>query len=684
LYTNIDDAATATTTGLSLVNPTSTDLSVDLFLIRSDGSTAAQQTIRLSPAVRFAQPVQALFSESVSRDGDYIFVHSSAPIYGIGMVGATNSFAAALTPAASPISFAPVDMNAVAVILSVDPGTDVRPGMTLRVSANVPGDAVFDLSGQPVPTRQLAPGTPTFFVDVPAIEPGFATLRLHNNGLDSPPFVLHILPSDNTPTQNVSGRALYQKIDLGDSGLDLAHSVMVPIRTARVELTNTVSQSTISVSETDDLGRFTIPVTADPDLSIRVISRLRSLDLRVADNTNLNALYTATATLDGRTPPPFLLMMAAPEISGAFNILEMIQRADETLKAADPNIAPPSVSIFWSVRNTNRPGNPALGLIGTSAFNVATNTAYILGDRSTDSDEFDDAVIVHEYGHMLAAKFSRDDSPGGFHTRGDMLDPRIAWSEGWANFFSSVVRKDPIWRDSGPNGALSVRYDLEDNVPPGDHPGYWSEASVGTLLWDLFDDHSDPADDVRYPWSDIWMAFTDLRNDRFVYLPYFLEHFVTRDPSSADPVRAMAVARSIDFQSNLRPSVPNPFPDPIAVSSTVTGTLDSLTTKRSDLINSSHFYSFTTMGGGASIRLDIIGLGPGQNPNANDLDLFLTDVNGHMIGKSDTGLNGQSERIAMRLAEGTYVIEIRSFYTNADTGGTVFDSADYRLNVSIQ
>jgi hypothetical protein len=146
----------------------------------------------------------------------------------------------------------------------------------------------------------------------------------------------------------------------------------------------------------------------------------------------------------------------------------------------------------------------------------------------------------------------------------------------------------------------------------------------------------------------------------------------------------MAQSRSIDFQPGARPSVAYPFPVPISIGSSASGVVDSLTTRRVNLMAASHFYVFTTTGGGVSIRLDITGTGPGNNPNANDLDLFLMDLNGRPIDKSDTGLNGQSERIAVNLPPGTYVVEIRSFYTRAETGGFVFNSGQYRLSVYVQ
>jgi len=142
--------------------------------------------------------------------------------------------------------------------------------------------------------------------------------------------------------------------------------------------------------------------------------------------------------------------------------------------------------------------------------------------------------------------------------------------------------------------------------------------------------------------------------------------------------------RSIDFQPQARPSVSMPFPKPINVGDTVTGWVDSLTPRRTNLMQSAHFFTFTTTGGAAAIRLDITGLGPGGNANANDLDLFLMDMNGKVVNRSDRGLNGQSELISTPLAAGTYVVEIRSYYTKVETGTIVYNSGNYRLNILVQ
>src|SRR5581483_3229579 len=98
------------------------------------------------------------------------------------------------------------------------------------------------------------------------------------------------------------------------------------------------------------------------------LSRLQSFDLRVEDNTNLNAIYPIQMPIDAATVSSGLFLFDTSRVSGAFNILEMIQRANDTVKMADPSLQPTPVTIFWSVNNKNRSGNPAQGLIGTSEF----------------------------------------------------------------------------------------------------------------------------------------------------------------------------------------------------------------------------------------------------------------------------------------------------------------------------
>ena len=411
-------------TGLVLVNPSGADAVVDMTLVHSDGTTFAQTSLPIAARSKLLRPLRDVFPEALGETSGYIVVRSSTALYGTGMIAAlNNSLLAGIPPAGVPGAYAPNPVGSTPSITRVEPGVDVVPGMTLQLSLrNVPTDVTFLLSGQVLVPRQMGPIGLSYEVTIPAMEPGFASLTVRSNGIESTPIRLRILGSDNVPTQTISGEAFYQKLDVTNEGLDLDHPVMVPIRNARVEVFSRSTQSVVAVSETDGRGRFGAPVPFDPNLTVRVLSRLRPSDLRVADNTNQNQLYVIATDFDGREARD-LLLADRSRLSGAFNILEMVQRANDTLRmSTDPNITLPAPTIFWSPRNWTGDGNLnyAQGLIGTTTFNVATNTAVVLGDRNdhgdrSDSDEFDDAVIIHEYAHLLAARFSRDDSPGGQH-----------------------------------------------------------------------------------------------------------------------------------------------------------------------------------------------------------------------------------------------------------------------------
>jgi len=480
--------------------------------------------------------------------------------------------------------------------------------------------------------------------------------------------------------RTVPGQAFYEKIPVTSAGLDLTHPVMTPIRNARVEVIDPDTGSVLSVSQTGQSGNFQVTAPVQSNCRVRVLSRMRDANVLVVDNTNSNSLYAAVSDLAPGDTNSLVIARDSNRVSGAFNILEMLREGREMARYADPSQIVPDITVFWSPLNSPNPG-AAKESLGATYFDPRTKTISLIGDRSIDSDEFDDSVILHEFGHFLASAFSRDSSPGGVHLLGDALDPRLAWSEGWANFFSSAVRNNPIFLDSyGPAGSKVLRFDLRDATPDGDKPGYWSEFSVHSILWDLFGDKSGDADSVPQPIQTIWSAFTVLKQDRQVYLPYFLQH-LAEHPELTTVVSTMAQSRSIDFHPDRKPNVSNPFPKSFAIGDVVTGTLDSYSTQRKELLQSSDFWTFHAPGGPMSLRLDITGLGPGNNPDTNDLDLFLFALDGTLVDFADQGFNGESQLLVVSVPPGDYMVEVRSYYGRADTGETVFNSATYQLIV---
>ncbi|MEN0058228.1 MAG: hypothetical protein AAGB31_05290, partial [Bdellovibrio sp.] len=96
-----------------------------------------------------------------------------------------------------------------------------------------------------------------------------------------------------------------------------------------------------------------------------------------------------------------------------------------------------------------------------SFYSTGERKLYILGGvsgdvKSSDTDHFDDSVVLHEYGHFLEDVYSNAVSPGGSHNGSFIIDARLAWSEGWANYFQAAVLTGA---DANDNSAV------EDRIP---------------------------------------------------------------------------------------------------------------------------------------------------------------------------------------------------------------------------
>ncbi len=235
---------------------------------------------------------------------------------------------------------------------------------------------------------------------------------------------------------------------------------------------------------------------------------------------------------------------------GAFNIHYNLFRANEFIRANGGNASfvASKVQVYW------KPGfNPQSyngGGPGASFYRSGVKQLFILGGSdgnvsSEDTDHFDDYIILHEYGHFLEDIHGGSDSPGGRHNGNAILDPRLAWSEGFANFFSaSVIAHDDAThaglygdtygfltdaQEAGGQGGLIYSYNLTDNgltamfdstqgASQADNPanvgeGPFRELSVSrTLFKGTYGGSCGASADcgtVFFPFSAMWGNFTD-------------------------------------------------------------------------------------------------------------------------------------------------------------------------------
>jgi hypothetical protein len=141
---------------------------------------------------------------------------------------------------------------------------------------------------------------------------------------------------------------------------------------------------------------------------------------------------------------------SASLLGGAFNFLDVGVGGIQFVRNRWGRTLPELIG-FWQDQQTQGLG---------TFFDKGGPYIHIKGEVSADSDEYDDDIILHEFGHFALWSLSKDTSQGGTHfINGNTQDARLAWSEGWANFFSAMVRDADPGNFSNVSGVPAVLID---------------------------------------------------------------------------------------------------------------------------------------------------------------------------------------------------------------------------------
>jgi hypothetical protein len=177
----------------------------------------------------------------------------------------------------------------------------------------------------------------------------------------------------------------------------------------------------------------------------------------------------------------------------------------------DPGADFAALDAYWSPDNTTTVGMGSddelidSGQIGLSFY--WNNKLFLVGMDGEDTDEFDDHIIAHEWGHYFEDNFSRADSLGGGHTIGDLLDMRVAFSEGWATALAGMALDDPSYCDTlGAGNQSGFEINAENEF--GGVSGWFNEVSVMRLVYDLWDTDDDGADNSSIGFGPIYDAMS--------------------------------------------------------------------------------------------------------------------------------------------------------------------------------
>lgn len=282
-----------------------------------------------------------------------------------------------------------------------------------------------------------------------------------------------------------------------------------PVRNAVVQLRQ--GTNVLATTNTDEQGSYQLSFnsTTRGPMSVSVLARTTTPAIQVQDNTEGDATWGMTRSLGRATSTVDLHAThgwtssgydATKRIAAPFAVLDSMYTAAQAFMAVRTVTFPP-LKVNWSPDNVPEDGNKATGAISTSHYAPNEGEIYILGKDGVDTDEYDSHVIVHEWGHYLESQLSRSDSPGGQHGKGDVLDPRLAFSEGYGNAIAAMVLPETVYTDtlwgSTSRSWVAFGFDAETAPSPTDDPspGGFSEASVLRLLYDLYDTTNESAHD---------------------------------------------------------------------------------------------------------------------------------------------------------------------------------------------
>lgn len=386
---------------------------------------------------------------------------------------------------------------------------NVVPGGSLKLSANVEG-----VSWE---SRDPDIATVNDAGKVTGLQVGLATIVV-NSPLGHASFVVGVVsPNAGAVDLAITGVASYEDRLLDRFGFT-GTTVLRPIRNAVVHLIGIDGFTRLASTVSDEDGRFSFSGINHSGQRGGVFIRLRAetrdpAPVVIKNNVDNRALYTqVSSAYDDSLASSFspALVAKVGGTGGAFNLLDQFLMAGTFLKAGCENVGevciPPTLTAYWEPNARQ----------GTH-FDPVGGGIFICGERGSgtcaygNGDEYDDSVVLHEYGHFVLHHLARDDSPGGPHFLGENTqDIRLAWSEGWATFFSSAVRNDPSHFDGSNSGSLS--YEIEQTTG-ANNPDLFrqavyltSEVAVAAILWDAIDRPLFDDDLLALDFGPLWEA----------------------------------------------------------------------------------------------------------------------------------------------------------------------------------
>ncbi len=171
--------------------------------------------------------------------------------------------------------------------------------------------------------------------------------------------------------------------------------------------------------------------------------------------------------------------------SGGIYLYQQIKKAFEDLVSTNYTTSLPDLPTFAVVWNPGKTWNCGTCYVDDVQLQVASKDGKYTAKHALEVDgnpksesAWGAPTLLHEFGHYILFAH-RDDTPGGAHTIGGVSEPTLAWSEGFATFYSLLVQsrnaKHPVmdyWRLLE-NGSYWLDYNK--------FIGHVKTSSIGTM-----------------------------------------------------------------------------------------------------------------------------------------------------------------------------------------------------------
>lgn len=521
----------------------------------------------------------------------------------------------------------------------------------------------------------------------------------------------------------ITGSAVYQRRQFVSQGLGSVDSTTYPIRYAEIAVLD-ASGNQVQCGETDASGDFSLQIpTGSEELTIEVRSRgsNSNINASILDNHTNVMYYKINQNFTPNSSKSIGTLTAAATGTlegGAFNIFDKIVDTTQYLKTNTNNCSATfsdcnefttatSVDVYWT------PGcNPGLyyGAGPVSFYISGTSRMYILGGSdgdvdSSDTDHFDDTIIIHEFGHFLEDQYSNSDSPGGSHDANTIIDPRLAWSEGWATFLAMAVTGESVYRDTYGNtdgnsfGYGFPLYNAENDSPKRDPSsssytfnqgeGNFREFAIVRALLDAVDTSNEGSNDtVNINFNELWTIFNGTNS--FKHYSGSSGYYFRSVGLFAELHAALTGATDIsnELTANKIDANRSDYAAPLSASSCSNITISPAhgnskiedgTFANSNLFASNDFYYFYHTGGNLDIDL-------AYTTSGGDLDLYLYSEDyiygssSKLVAFSNSESDGGTEEINQSVDAGPYIINVMA-YTGSSGGSPNLSSSSYNLSI---